>query len=40
MAGRTSINIDFAALAERVQAQFRGLNPKDPSTWRASGSRG
>ncbi|MES2186563.1 MAG: type 4a pilus biogenesis protein PilO [Pseudomonadota bacterium] len=27
--------IDFAALQERVQGQFRGLDPKDPSQWPA-----
>ena len=25
--------IEFAAVRERVQSQFRNLNPKDPSTW-------
>ncbi len=29
------VNIDFAALQEKVTAQFRGLNPNDPSTWPA-----
>jgi type IV pilus assembly protein PilO len=27
--------IEFAAVRERVQSQFRNLNPKDPSTWPA-----
>lgn len=26
---------DFAAIQQRVQAQFRGLNPNDPSSWPA-----
>ena len=25
--------IDFAALSEKLQSQFRGLDPKDPSQW-------
>lgn len=25
--------VDFAALQNRLQSQFRNLNPKDPSTW-------
>jgi len=25
--------IDFAALRQQVQSQFRGLNPNDPSSW-------
>jgi type IV pilus assembly protein PilO len=28
-------SIDFAALSERIQSQFRNLNPNDPSTWPA-----
>jgi type IV pilus assembly protein PilO len=28
-------SLDFAALQERVQSQFRGLNPNDPSSWPA-----
>ncbi len=35
MATKPSINIDFAALQEKLQAQFRGLNPNDPSSWPA-----
>lgn len=31
MAGRFSI--DFAALSDSLQAQFRNLDPKDPSKW-------
>jgi type IV pilus assembly protein PilO len=27
--------IEFAAVREQVQSQFRNLNPKDPSTWPA-----
>lgn len=34
MATKTS-KIDFAALQERIQGQFRGLDPKDPSLWPA-----
>jgi type IV pilus assembly protein PilO len=30
-----SKNIDFAALQEKVAAQFRGLDPRDPSMWPA-----
>lgn len=32
---KKSSGIDFAALQERVQGQFRGLDPKDPSLWPA-----
>ena len=35
MAKTPKIKTDFAALGERVTAQFRGLNPNDPSTWPA-----
>jgi type IV pilus assembly protein PilO len=28
-------SVDFGALSERVQSQFRNLNPNDPSTWPA-----
>jgi type IV pilus assembly protein PilO len=35
MATKQKLNIDFAALQERVAAQFRGLNPNDPSSWPA-----
>jgi type IV pilus assembly protein PilO len=35
MATAPKINIDFAALQEKVVSQFRGLNPNDPSTWPA-----
>lgn len=28
-------NLDFAAVRDKVQAQFRGLNPNDPSSWPA-----
>ncbi len=28
-------SVDFAALQERIQSQFRNLNPNDPSTWPA-----
>jgi type IV pilus assembly protein PilO len=35
MATKPSLNIDFAALQTRLQSQFRGLNPNDPSSWPA-----
>lgn len=35
MAGKPSNNIDFAALQDKLFAQFRGLDPKDPSLWPA-----
>lgn len=35
MAQRKSLNIDFAALQEKVQRQFRNLDPNDPSVWPA-----
>jgi type IV pilus assembly protein PilO len=35
MATKQKINVDFAALQERVASQFRGLNPNDPSSWPA-----
>lgn len=35
MATAPKININFAALQEKLQAQFRGLNPNDPSSWPA-----
>jgi type IV pilus assembly protein PilO len=35
MATKPSLNIDFGALQERLQSQFRGLNPNDPSSWPA-----
>ncbi len=35
MARKPSIKIDFAALQERLLAQFRNINPKDPATWQA-----
>jgi type IV pilus assembly protein PilO len=35
MATAPKMNIDFAAIQERVSSQFRGLNPNDPSTWPA-----
>jgi type IV pilus assembly protein PilO len=33
MATKQIPKIDFAALQQKVQAQFRGLNPNDPSSW-------
>lgn len=35
MATKQKINVDFAALQERIASQFRGLNPNDPSSWPA-----
>jgi type IV pilus assembly protein PilO len=35
MAKTPKVNIDFAAMGDRVASQFRGLNPNDPSTWPA-----
>lgn len=35
MATKPKLNIDFAAVQERVAGQFRGLNPNDPSSWPA-----
>jgi type IV pilus assembly protein PilO len=33
MATKKSPGIDFAALQQRIQGQFQGLDPKDPSLW-------
>ncbi|MDR0213544.1 MAG: type 4a pilus biogenesis protein PilO [Comamonas sp.] len=33
MAQRKSLNMDFAALQEKIQRQFRNLDPNDPSVW-------
>jgi len=33
MATKQIPKIDFAALRQQVQSQFRGLNPNDPSSW-------
>jgi type IV pilus assembly protein PilO len=33
MATKSLSQPDFGSLGERIQAQFRGLNPNDPSTW-------
>jgi type IV pilus assembly protein PilO len=33
MATKSPSSIDFAALQERLQSQFRDLDPKDPSMW-------
>lgn len=35
MVNKTSINIDFADLQEKLVRQFRNLDPKDPSNWPA-----
>ncbi|BDR07343.1 fimbrial protein [Comamonas testosteroni] len=32
---KKSLDIDFAALQERIQRQFRNLDPNDPSVWPA-----
>lgn len=33
MATKIKTSIDFAALQEKLQSQFRDLDPKDPSSW-------
>jgi type IV pilus assembly protein PilO len=35
MATKNSPRIDFAAMQQRIQGQFQGLDPKDPSLWPA-----
>ncbi len=35
MATKTSISIDFKALQERLNNQFKDLDPRDPSAWPA-----
>lgn len=35
MVNKTSINIDFAGLQDKLVRQFRNLDPKDPSNWPA-----
>ena len=35
MAKKKSMDIDFSALQEKVQRQFRNLDPNDPSVWPA-----
>lgn len=35
MAQRKSLNMDFAALQEKIQRQCRNLDPNDPSVWPA-----
>ena len=35
MTQRKSLNMDFAALQEKIQRQFRNLDPNDPSVWPA-----
>ena len=32
---KKSSDIDFAALQEKIQRQFRNLDPNDPSVWPA-----
>lgn len=36
MASNFNISLDFAALSERIQSQFKDLDPKDPSSWPAA----
>ena len=33
MATKPKLNIDFAAIEQKLVGQFRGLNPNDPSSW-------
>lgn len=33
MATKSQRSIDFQALQERIQSQFQGLDPRDPSAW-------
>jgi type IV pilus assembly protein PilO len=33
MASKTSLNLDFSALQQKLAGQFRDLDPKDPSKW-------
>ena len=35
MASKSSTTVDFGELQERLLGQFRGLDPKEPSTWPA-----
>ena len=35
MASKSSINVDFGELQEKLLGQFRGLDPREPSTWPA-----
>lgn len=35
MASTPKLKIDFAALSDRIKAQFAGLNPNDPPSWPA-----
>jgi type IV pilus assembly protein PilO len=35
MASKAIPKLDFAAMQQSLQAQFRGLNPNDPSSWPA-----
>ena len=35
MAQKKSLNINFSALQEKIQRQFRNLDPNDPSVWPA-----
>ncbi|MBI5275229.1 MAG: type 4a pilus biogenesis protein PilO [Burkholderiales bacterium] len=33
MASKSLPKMDFAAISQKIQSQFRGLNPNDPSSW-------
>ena len=35
MESKSSMNVDFGELQEKLLGQFRGLDPKEPSTWPA-----
>lgn len=35
MAKKKSLNLDFSALQEKIQRQFKNLDPNDPSIWPA-----
>ncbi len=35
MATKLKLDVDFLALKEKLTAQFKGLNPNDPSSWPA-----
>lgn len=36
MATKLNLSVDFAAWQEKLQAQFKDLDPKDPSSWPAA----
>jgi type IV pilus assembly protein PilO len=33
MASKSLPKMDFAAISQKIQSQFRGLNPNDPASW-------